>query len=120
MVVYVPSLLQNPFQLKPLPLGTVAKERQLSMQSLGYVSSKLPMCASFHIYCFFFLKAMYLNLTNLSSFLLFQINCRAKTNSTKHVKINSTKHVENNNTKHVKTNNTKHVETNSPKTNNTC
>uniref|UniRef100_A0A2N9F869 Uncharacterized protein n=1 Tax=Fagus sylvatica TaxID=28930 RepID=A0A2N9F869_FAGSY len=39
-----------------------------------------------------------------------RINCRAKTNSTKHVKINSTKHVENNNTKHVKTNNTKQAE----------
>ena len=33
---------------------------------------------------------MSLNLTNLSSFLLFQMNCRAKTNSTKQAETSST------------------------------
>ena len=52
-VIYVTRLLQHPFHLEPLPLGPVAKERQPPMQNLGYVFSNLPMCASFHIYCFF-------------------------------------------------------------------
>ena len=42
---------------------------------------------------------MYLNLTNLSSFLLFQMNFRAKTNSTKQAETSSTKQAETSSTK---------------------